>query len=72
MWQGRAPKVQAELDVEIDRMLCLGVIEECRDSAWNSLVTLVKKAKSKVRLCLNARKVNKGLRATVTDIEKNL
>ena len=53
-----SPAVQADLDAEIDRMLSLGVIEVSVDSPWSSPVTLVKKANGKVRLCLDARKLN--------------
>lgn len=59
-----SPAKQADLDSEIDRMLRLGVIEECRGSEWSSPVTLVRKANGKIRLCLDARKVNE---ATVKD-----
>lgn len=53
-----SPAVQSELNAEIDRMLSLGVIEECSKSSWNSPITLVRKSNGKVRLCLDARKVN--------------
>lgn len=39
-------------------MLRLKVIEECKDSSWNSPVTLVRKTNGKLRLCLDARKLN--------------
>lgn len=40
-------------------MLDLGVIEICPESSWNSPITLVRKSKGKVRLCLDVRKLNK-------------
>jgi len=52
-----SPAVQAQLNQELDRMLGLGVLEES-ESPWNSPVTLVKKSNGKVRLCLDARRVN--------------
>lgn len=52
-----SPAVLFELNKEIDRMLSLGVIEESK-SSWNSPITLVRKSNGKVRLCLDARKVN--------------
>ncbi|CAD7089964.1 unnamed protein product [Hermetia illucens] len=51
-----SPAIEKLLYEEIDRMLALGVIEESQ-SAWSSPVTLVVKP-GKVRLCLDARKVN--------------
>lgn len=52
-----SPAVQKDLNAEIDRMLNLGVIEES-GSAWSSPVSLVRKANGKIRLCLDARKIN--------------
>lgn len=60
-----SPKVQSDLYSEIDRMISLGVIEECSGGEWNSPVTLVRKANGKVRLCLDARRVNE---VTVKDV----
>jgi len=50
--------VEKHLFDELDRMLTLDVIEESEDTSWSSPVTLVKKPNGKVRLCLDARKVN--------------
>ncbi|XP_065365428.1 uncharacterized protein LOC135958451 [Calliphora vicina] len=51
-----SPAIEQLLFAEIDRMLQLGVIEESQ-SPWSSPVALVRKP-GKVRLCLDARKVN--------------
>lgn len=51
-----SPAVERLMFQEIDRMLSLGVIEES-SSPWSSPMRLVLKP-SKVRLCLDARKVN--------------
>lgn len=51
-----SPAVEELLYREIDRMLELGVIEESQ-SPWSSPVALVRKP-GKVRLCLDARKLN--------------
>lgn len=53
-----SPAVQKDLYAELDRMISLDVIEECNYSPWSSPVTLVRKSNGKVRLCLDARKVN--------------
>lgn len=52
-----SPIIQADLDKEIDRMLKLGVIEISK-SSWSSPVSLVRKSNGKVRMCLDARKLN--------------
>lgn len=52
-----SPAVEAKMHAEVDRMLQLGVIEECV-SPWSSPVTCVTKSNGKTRLCLDARKVN--------------
>lgn len=52
-----SPAVQAEINLEIDRMLKLGVIEES-ESPWCSPMAVVRKANGKTRLCLDARKLN--------------
>jgi len=51
-----SPAKEKLLFMEVDRMLALGVIEESQ-SPWSSPVTLVVKP-NKVRMCLDARKVN--------------
>jgi len=53
-----SPIIQKLLYDELDRMLALGVIEESY-SSWSSPVTIVRKPNGKVRLCLDAREVNK-------------
>lgn len=51
-----SPAIQELLYKELDRMISLGVIEPS-NSSWSSPVTLVRK-ETKIRLCLDARKVN--------------
>ena len=53
-----SPAVQDEMNAKIERMISLDVIEVCESSPWSSPVTLVRKSNGKVRLCLDARKVN--------------
>lgn len=53
-----SPYVQKDINVEIDRLLKLDVIEACEPGAWSSPLVVVKKATGKVRLCLDARKLN--------------
>ena len=53
-----SPVVLSALAEEVDRMLRLGVIEECQGSEWLSRTVLVKKP-GKNRLCLDSRDVNK-------------
>lgn len=52
-----SPAVQQQMYSEIERMLKLGVIQES-DSSWSSPMAMVKKPNGKIRLCLDARKVN--------------
>lgn len=52
-----SPAVQEQMFSEIDRMIKLGVIQES-DSSWSSPMAMVKKPNGKIRLCLDARKVN--------------
>lgn len=52
-----SPFLQPEVNREIDRMLSLGVIEPA-NSPWSSPVVVVRKPNGKVRLCLDARKLN--------------
>lgn len=51
-----SPAVEKLIYTEIDRMLALGVIEPS-NSAWSSPIRMVIKP-NKIRLCLDARKVN--------------
>lgn len=53
-----SPYVQLEIDKEIDRLLKLGVIEHCPSSPWCNPVVAVKKPNGKIRVCLDARKLN--------------
>ena len=53
-----SPAIEKLLFEEIDRMLNLGVIEECPASEWNNPVTLVSKKNGKKRFCLDARHLN--------------
>lgn len=52
-----SPYVQKEVHAEIDRLLSIGAIFPCR-SAWNNPLIVVRKPTGKVRLCLDARKLN--------------
>lgn len=52
-----SPAVQQQMYQEIDRMLQMGVIQES-DSDWSSPMALVKKPNGKIRLCLDARRLN--------------
>lgn len=53
-----SPYVQKDINIEIDRLLALDVIEACEPGAWSSPVVVVKKASGKIRLCLDARRLN--------------
>lgn len=53
-----SPYIQEEINKEIDRLLALDVIEPCPYSAWSNPVVAVKKPNGKVRVCLDARKLN--------------
>lgn len=53
-----SPYVQKDISEEIDRLLALDVIEPCEPGAWSSPIVVVKKASGKVRLCLDARRLN--------------
>lgn len=53
-----SPYVQKEINVEIDRLLALDVIESCEPGAWSSPVVVVRKSSGKVRICLDARRLN--------------
>lgn len=52
-----SPYLQPEVNNEIDRMMGLGVIEPA-NSPWANPVVIVRKPNGKVRLCLDARKLN--------------
>lgn len=53
-----SPAIQKLMDVELNRMLALGVIEESQ-SPWSSPVVLIRKDSGKNRLCLDSRALNK-------------
>lgn len=53
-----SPYLQKDINIEIDRLLGLGVIYSCPSSAWNNPIVAVRKSSGKVRLCLDARKIN--------------
>lgn len=53
-----SPYVQKKINDEIDRLLGLDVIEACEPSGWSSPIVVVRKTSGKVRLCLDARKLN--------------
>lgn len=53
-----SPYVQKDIDAEIDRLLKLDVIVPCEPGAWSSPMVVVRKATGKVRLCLDARRLN--------------
>lgn len=52
-----SPYVQKEVHTEIDRLLKIGAIYPC-SSPWNNPMVIVRKPTGKVRLCLDARKLN--------------
>lgn len=53
-----SPYVQKDVHEEIDRLLKIGAIYRCNASAWNNPMIAVRKPSGKVRLCLDARKLN--------------
>lgn len=53
-----SPFIQKDIDTEIDRLLEMGVIFKCSPSAWNNPMVAVRKPSGKIRLCLDARKLN--------------
>lgn len=57
-----SPKVQADLNFEIDRMQKLGVIEDCAESGWNNPATLVRKSNGKLTFLLRRPKDYRGHR----------
>lgn len=63
-----SPAVQTLMDVEVDRMLQLGVIEPSQ-SPWSSPMVLIRKESGKNRLCLDSRALNK---VTVKDYQRTI
>ena len=53
-----SPFVQKDVHLEIDRLLEIGAIHPCKPSPWNNPMICVRKPNGKVRLCLDARKLN--------------
>lgn len=53
-----SPYIQKDVHNEIDRLLEIGAIFPCRSSPWNNPMVAVRKPNGKVRLCLDARKLN--------------
>uniref|UniRef100_A0A7G3ANC8 RNA-directed DNA polymerase n=1 Tax=Lutzomyia longipalpis TaxID=7200 RepID=A0A7G3ANC8_LUTLO len=54
-----SPHVLKAADEELHRMEKLGVIKKCAKSPWRSAMTVTTKANGKIRLCLDARALNK-------------
>lgn len=53
-----SPYMQDKINVEIDRLIGLGVIETCEPNAWALPIVAVRKPSGSIRLCLDARKLN--------------
>lgn len=53
-----SPYIQKDVHAEIDRLLTIGAIIPCKASAWNNPMVAVRKPSGKIRLCLDARKLN--------------
>lgn len=53
-----SPYIQQKINLEIDRMLRLGIIEKAMSPTWLNPVMPVKKSNGKIRLVLDARKLN--------------
>lgn len=49
---------QEHIYTEIDRLLSMDVIEKCPASEWSNPVVAVQKPSGKIRVCLDARKLN--------------
>lgn len=54
-----SPYIQKEIDTEIDRMLALGIIEKSECPRWLNPIVAVRKSNGGVRICLDARELNK-------------
>lgn len=54
-----SPYIQKEINEEIQRMLDLGIIERAACPKWLNPIIPVRKSNGKVRLCLDARELNK-------------
>lgn len=54
-----SPYVQKSVNAEIDRMLERDIIEPIKNPTWLNPIIPVKKSNGKVRICLDARKLNK-------------
>lgn len=52
-----SPFIQKEVDVELNRMLSLGVIEPA-EGEWANPMVIVRKPTGKIRMCLDARGLN--------------
>lgn len=60
-----SPYIQKHIDEEIDRLLALDVIQKCPGSEWSNPIVAVKKPSGKIRVCLDARKLNN---VTIKDV----
>ena len=52
-----SPETEKQINEEIDRWLCLDIIEECT-SPWSNPLVAVPKGLNKIRVCLDARRLN--------------
>ena len=59
-------KFQKQLDMEIDRLLRAGVIKESNSFYNNSILIVPKKGTESIRIVLDSRKINMGIRREVT------
>lgn len=53
-----SPYVQLEMNAEIDRLLTKGIIEPSPNPEWLNPVIAVRKPSGRIRLCIDARKLN--------------